>query len=290
MVIIMNLKQIHYFLVVAQEHQITSAAKLLYMAQPPLSYQIKQLENELGVKLFVRKPHGLELTSAGISFRNYAQRIVNLADNAREELRRDQNGTMGILRIGVMSSAGNFLPNSKIQQLTNYYPQVNFKITEANTFKLVNLLNNGLIDIAVVRTPFNQQGLLTKKIATDQMAIVYNTNSFQLPKKKLSLSLLSHQPLILYRRFESLLNDSFAQEGLRPFYAVMCDDARTAILWADRGMGIAVVPQSIAQLYSTSHVQSIDHPAWNTEVMLAWPKTKDTTPLIQRFIQSFEIL
>lgn len=64
----MNLKQLRYFLIVAQEQQLTSAAKLLYIAQPPLSYQMKQLEKELGTKLFIRESHGITLTEAGKIF------------------------------------------------------------------------------------------------------------------------------------------------------------------------------------------------------------------------------
>lgn len=68
----MNLKQLRYFLTVAQEKQITAAAKRLYIAQPPLSYQLKQLEKELEVKLFIRTAHGIELTDAGRELESYA--------------------------------------------------------------------------------------------------------------------------------------------------------------------------------------------------------------------------
>ena len=70
----MNIKQLKYFLVVAEERQITSAAKKLYIAQPPLSYQLKQLEKEVGVQLFVRTAHGIELTEEGKVFQKYAEK------------------------------------------------------------------------------------------------------------------------------------------------------------------------------------------------------------------------
>lgn len=73
----MNLKQLQYFITVAQERQITSAAKRLYIAQPPLSYQLKQLEKELNTKLFNRTAYGIELTPQGEIFKKYAEKMVN---------------------------------------------------------------------------------------------------------------------------------------------------------------------------------------------------------------------
>lgn len=79
----MNIKQLKYFLVVAEERQITFAAKKLYIAQPPLSYQLKQLEKEVGVQLFVRTAHGIELTEEGKVFQKYAEKIVSLSISAQ---------------------------------------------------------------------------------------------------------------------------------------------------------------------------------------------------------------
>lgn len=282
----MNIKQLRYFLVVAQEHQITAAAKLLYTTQPPLSYQIKQLEKELGVSLFIRMPHGLELTNAGKSFYRYAQQIVNLAVNAEEELTRESKGTMGSIRLGVISSAGNIIPNNAVRKFTRYYPEINFQITDANTFSLINKLNNKLLDLAIVRTPFNMQGLMTKQLAEDRMVAVFNPQKFSLIQGELSLKEVSQQPLILYRRFESMFNESFAQNGLRPFYAVKCDDARTAIHWADRGMGVAIVPQSIGQDFSDQQLRMINYSRWNTQIMVVWRKDRALKPVVNKFIQA----
>ena len=82
----MNIKQLKYFLVVAEERQITSAAKKLYIAQPPLSYQLKQLEKEVGVQLFVRTAHGIELTEEGKVFQKYAEKIVALSISAKSQI------------------------------------------------------------------------------------------------------------------------------------------------------------------------------------------------------------
>lgn len=84
----MNLKQLRYFLAVAEEKQITAAAKRLFIAQPPLSYQLKQLEKELDVQLFVRTAHGIELTDAGHELQSYAEKIVGLAETAKDQVKK----------------------------------------------------------------------------------------------------------------------------------------------------------------------------------------------------------
>lgn len=154
----MNIKQLQAFLVVAQEHQIMAAAKRLYTTQPPLSYQMKQLEKELGVRLFVRNAHGIRLTAAGQTFQRYAQRIVNLERQAHDELHQEENGEIGQINLGLISSAGELIPNTAMQTLTRNYPRLTFNITEGNTFDLVDRLNSGLLDLAVVRTPLNMRG------------------------------------------------------------------------------------------------------------------------------------
>lgn len=280
----MNLKQLRYFLVVAQERQLTSAAKLLYIAQPPLSYQMKQLEKELGTKLFIRESHGITLTEAGKVFQRYAQQVISLTQQTKEEMHKEQEGISGVIRLGLISSAGNIVPNRGIQKLTQYYPDMRFEILEDNTLNLIDKLRSQLIDIAIVRTPFNMQGLNKVDIADDHMVAVYHLDHYQLPTKSLKISALANQPLILYRRFEAIFNESFARAGVIPYYAAKCDDARTAILWADRGMGIALVPQSIAKQYAQSQVTNIDYQNWRSKIQLVWPTTAHLKPVTQTFI------
>lgn len=283
----MNLKQLKAFLVVAQEHQITAAAKLLYTSQPPLSYQMKQLEKELGTSLFIREAHGIELTTAGKAFQNYAQQIVSLANDAKEELDREQKGTLGSIRLGLMSSAGDTLFKFPIQQFTSHYPAVNFQITEDNTYKLIKKLHNNLLDLAIVRTPFNMQGLNKQLLSHDTMVAVYNSDYFKI-ESPLGIESISQLPLILYRRFEALFNSTFAQSGLHPFYAVKCDDARTAILWAEQGMGVALVPRSIATHYTQHQIVTIDCPSWQTDILAVWKKDRQIKPVVKRLLTAMQ--
>lgn len=281
----MNSKQLRYFLVVAQEKQITAAAKRLFIAQPPLSYQLKQLEKELNTKLFLRNAHGIELTDAGKEFQAYAEKILDLTDQAKEQVQRTANGEFGTIKLGSASSSASELPSANFKRLLKFYPNISFDIYEANTFGVLEKLNDGRIDLGIVRTPFDRRHLASKTLTTEKMVAVSSRKSL-LGRKSLRLADLQNQPLIIYRRFESMFNASFAHQGFKPFYAVKCDDSRTAILWAQQGMGLALVPASIAGLYARGQFIPIDHASWQTHLQLVWRKGR-LTPLMKQIIALF---
>ena len=283
----MNIKQLKYFLVVAQERQITAAAHRLYIAQPPLSYQLKQLEKEIGATLFTRTAYGIELTEAGNRFQKYAEQIVNLSQIAKEEVGKEESGEVGTIRLGLISSSGDIVPTDKFSQLTKFYPNLNFEIRENNTFGVVEDMKKDLIDMGIVRTPYNMKGLKNIELNTDKMVAVFNEKYYFLDKENLQINALKDKPLILYRRFESIFNESFSHQGVTPFYAVKCDDARTAILWADQGMGIALVPESIARAYAKNKFIVIDHSSWTTHLELVWRTDKTITPIMKKVINMF---
>lgn len=282
----MNIKQLKYFLVVAEERQITSAAKKLYIAQPPLSYQLKQLEKEVGVQLFVRTAHGIELTEEGKVFQKYAEKIVALSISAQGQIHQIKEGELGKIRIGVISSCGGVVPNEQFKKLVKYYPNVSFEIHEANTFGIVEQLQDGILDLGIVRTPFNLEGLNFKDFHQEPMVAVTREEFFERGEIK-HLNELKDRPIILYLRFQEIFNRSFRHQGIRPFYSVTCDDARTAIHWADEGLGIALVPESIALTYAKSKLIPVKHTNWITHLNLVWRKDREVTPLMEKIIEMF---
>lgn len=281
----MNLKQLRYFLVVAEEKQITAAAKRLYIAQPPLSYQLKQLEKELGAQLVKRTAHGIELTDAGQIFQSYANEIISLAQNAENQVHKTISGELGKIAIGMASSSTGLIPMNSFNELRKYYPEISFDIYEDNTYGILDKLEKKTIDLGIVRTPYNQTGLNTKTLTTEKMMAISVDPDFQ-QKKELRIKDLADQPLIIYRRFEDIFNQTFAHHGLKPFYAVKCDDSRTAITWAKRKMGVALVPESIATTYAQENMIAIKHANWITHLQLVWRKDHQVTPLMKKIIDA----
>lgn len=281
----MNLKQLRYFLVVAEEKQITAAAKRLYIAQPPLSYQLKQLEKELGAQLFKRTAHGIELTDVGQIFQSYANEIISLAQNAENQVHKTISGELGTIAIGMASSSTGLIPMNSFNELRKYYPEISFDIYEDNTYGILDKLEKKTIDLGIVRTPYNQTGLNTKTLTTEKMMAISVDPDFQ-QKKELRIKDLADQPLIIYRRFEDIFNQTFAHHGLKPFYAVKCDDSRTAITWAKRKMGVALVPESIATTYAQENMIAIKHANWITHLQLVWRKDHQVIPLMKKIIDA----
>lgn len=285
----MNFRQLEYFLAVANAGQITAAARQLHMAQPPLSYQLKQLEAEMGVTLLNRTAAGTTLTPAGKLLRDYAQQLLDLRDRADSQVRSLGQGLAGVLSVGVISSSIGATPNAKLRTLTRHYPKVQIRLFEDNTYGLIDRLDKHLIDVAIVRTPFTAPGLASKELTTESMAAVVPQKYDHFQGATLRVEDLATVPLIIYRRFEHLFETTFAEKKMAPFIACTCDDARTAVQWANNRMGVAIVPQSVAEEVSGigTAVRPIRYQPWRTTLKLVWPEQITPSPLLQRFIDSY---
>lgn len=283
----MNLKQLQYFALVAEEGQITSAAKQLFIGQPALSYQLKQLEDELGAKLFARQPHGIELTDAGKKLYSYSKQILTLAQNAETEIREIQAGQLGSVRLGSVSSSIGVLPSSRLVAFVKEHPGVALDILEDNTYGILDKLKNNLLDLAVIRTPYNRVNLAAIDVSDERMTAVTRLGAFAV-KKTVKLEDLAGQPLVIYRRFEGMFKETFTEKGLKPNFVIKCDDSRTAIRWSDSGLGIALVPESIAAAYAKGQIYPIDLDQWRTRLQLVWRKDQVVTPLMRQIISLYE--
>ena len=149
----MDIRQLIYFATIVEEGSISAAAKKLHLSQPPLSYQLKLLEEELHLQLLQRGARGVQLTEAGKVLYKRAQGILELTERTQKELQAMAGGFAGTLHIGTVSSSGASLLDWRIPAFHEQYPQIGFAIHEGNTFELMEMLESGLIELAVVRTP-----------------------------------------------------------------------------------------------------------------------------------------
>ena len=152
----MDIRQLRYFLTIADEGSITKAAEKLHMSQPPLSQQLKLLETELGVQLFERNTRNITLTDVGEALLYRTRQILDLFELTKNEVMDIHAGLDGTLSIGTVSSAGaTFLPNI-MQRFHQMYPRVNFEILDEDSDKIMEMLTHGMIDLGIIRTPFAQ--------------------------------------------------------------------------------------------------------------------------------------
>lgn len=243
----MDIRQLLYFTTIAEEGSISAAAKKLHLSQPPLSYQMKLLEEELHLPLIERSARGIALTEAGRVLYKRAQGILELSELTRKEMLAMASGFTGTLHIGTVSSSGASLLGWRIPAFHQKYPQIGFAIHEGNTFELMEMLESGLIELAIVRTPFHNDQLNCLYLSPEPMIAAGAASFFPagMPSgQPISLELLGHAPVILYRRFEKILLSLCEQKGITPQVFCIADDARTTLMWAETGLGVAVVPQS----------------------------------------------
>lgn len=245
----MELRGLAYFVAIVEEGSISAAAKQLHISQPPLSAQLRNLEDELGVTLIERGARHVTPTAAGRALYERAKRLLLLADAARQEVSQIAGGVRGVVRLGTISSCGPALLTPAFAAFCAQHPALRFEVREGNTYQLLDLLRAGAIELAVLRTPFADEGLTCHSLPPEPLCAVGLPGLLPLAgtgNQPLALQALAGLPLVYYRRFELLLQGEFRRAGLplQPFCVV--DDARTALGWAAAGVGVALVPQHAA--------------------------------------------
>lgn len=286
----MDIRQLRYFLAIVEEEQITAAAKKLHIAQPPLSQQLKLLEDELGVKLIERGSRSINLTDAGKILRERAREILELSESTVNEINDLRKGLKGTLTIGTISSSGSLLLKNVITKFHMEYQGVKFSIREGDTFTIMELLNKRVIEIGIVRTPFKASNYGCKYMKKEPM-IAAMTREFAktLDGNTIKLSELKDKPLILYRRFEQLIMDTCFEDGFEPNIFCKNEDARTTLMWANAGLGIAIVPRSAFGSVCNENLtyKEIDNDKLATSIAAIWIEDRYMSSLAEKFIETF---
>ncbi len=294
----MDFRQLEYFLVIAQEENMTKAAKRLFMSQPPLSYQLKNLEDELGVELFERDARRMKLTSAGKILKAKAEQVIQLMKDTSKELEDYNAGTGGKLAVGIASSLVHTLFGSGI--LAKYhalYPQVTFELWEGNGPSLVQALFDDTVEVAVVRVPANSKNAEHLGFnlydfehfvdREDPMVAVVHKDQDPFPtQSEIELADLAGKPLVLQRRFQSLVSSVCYDAGFEPNLVCVCDDSRNAVLWPENGLGITVTPEDITdwRRYPNLLRKVIKAPHFNTFQIYLWKKGKYMSSVARNFL------
>ena len=255
----MDLKQFRYFVTVVNEGTISAAAEKLHMTQPPLSTQLKLLEEEAGCLLFERGPRSIRLTDAGKMLYERAVTLLHMSSLLKEELREYRHGSHGTLRLGIVSSVNSTLFCQWVRGFHESHPDIQFELSEDNTYGLLDKLRNGLIELAIVRTPFPSGDFQCIPLKKEAILAAGHKHLFQNPDifhnispssdGKISLEALSALPLILYRRWEPVLKEAFHSRNLSLEPLCKNDDARTTAFWADAGLGVGILPESAVSLF-----------------------------------------
>lgn len=275
----MEIRQLEYFRKIAQTGSINEAARQLNMSQPPLSYQLKLLEEELDVVLFERSRQGVTMTEAGKLLYQRSEELLQFADSTKLEV--SKIGKRQVLRLGMTSTTvGPILPI--ISAFVQKHPEVTFEVHDGSTYSLADLLRNGIIDVSVVRTPLQLDDLDYQLFCEEPMIAVSGPG---VSGGGLSLKELTGTPLILYRRYERFLLDAFHAQDLEPRVLCVCDDARDAMQWAEQGLATAIFPRSMENLCKGLCIRPILEKSLNTRILLIWRSGKPPRAIVREFLE-----
>lgn len=248
----MELRHIRYFLAVAEELNFTRAAAKLCIAQPPLSRQIQDLEQELGAKLFLRKPHILQLTEEGVLFRQYALQVLDLVEKSTEDIRDMKKGLQGTLYLASVEGNAPHLFSQWIAGFHALYPHVQFNLWNGNSDEVTNRIMKGLSDLAIIMEPYNAEGLDAVHVYDEPWVAMIPVHHplAELPGNEIELEKLAPYDLIIPSRASRLqeINSWFASAGCKP--KVLCRIAHmlNAYELTEQNVGIAIYPASAADL------------------------------------------
>lgn len=290
----MELRHLRYFVAVAEEEHITRAAVRLCMQQPPLSQQIKALEQELGVSLFNRVGKRIVLNGAGKLFLSEAREILTHADNAVKRVRRFDLGEEGRMRIGYTSSASlHELTPKIIRAFRAAHPLISLEIDEGAAHDLLCAVEEERIDAAFVRSPVTQYATLESISLNQENMVVALPVQHPLASSLgvgLDLASLKNESFILYRQVNgSGIKEGFIKRcrdvGFEPHAAQEVHRIMAAIQLVAAGMGISVVPQSLDSIQPKSVVYRPFNPpsAVTVPLNLAYRRHVDAQA-IKRFI------
>lgn len=287
----MDIKKLIYFVTIVEEGNISAASKKLHIAQPPLSSQLKMLEEELGIKLMERGSRNITLTEGGKLLYKRAKNIIELAEATKRELEDFENGEQGTFSLGTVSSSGAILLSRRVIKFHKDYPKIYFHIHEGNTYELLELLTAGIIEMAIVRTPFKMDKFNGVFLDEEPMiAVMRSELNFNGNESKIKLKSLEGKPVIIYRRLKSLIVSSCNIEGFEPTIFCENDDARTTLMWAQAGLGIAIIPKSAFDIINDENMiyKVIDDKNLYTKIGAIWMKNRYLSSIAKSFIKVFQ--
>lgn len=285
----MDIKQLAYFRAIVTEGHITGAAKKLFITQPSLSQQLKLLEEELGVKLVERGSRRISLTEAGHLLYDRAGQVLDMLQTTTRELKELQDGFKGTLSLGTIASSGVTLLPGLIRAFHKQYPHITFQLWEGDTHRILELVNNGLVEVGIVRSVFDL-GLYQSVDLSPEPMIVAMSQDWMDEKRTPSLSMdeLSDKPLLLHRSNEQMITECCQKYGFEPQILCRGDDIRSLLVLAAEGLGLAIVPKSALGLVpsQTLTYKEIDGSPMEIKKSVIWLRNRYLSSAAKHFLRA----
>ena len=285
----MELRTLHYFTVVAQELNITRAAEKLNMSQPPLSNQIKALEEELGVQLFIRGKRRLELTEEGGLLLRRAVQIQELADKTRQEIASLREGMTGTIYLSMVEGRAPFLAAQWIAGFQEEFPLVRYNLWNGSSDDVLDRLHKGLADLAVIAAPYDTEHLEGFSVGQEPWAAMLHPDHplAKEPGEAIPLSCLVGEPLIVPSRKSRIESIRRWFGDIRAEPRILCEMSNymDAVALTSQGVGVSIFPQTVGVSNGLVVSKVVTQPARQAEYILVWNKGQAPSGLTREFIR-----
>lgn len=288
-----ELRQLRYFVAVAEESHFGRAAARLHMTQPPLSQTIQSLEAALGTALFARTRRSVALTPAGIALLPEARRILQQAGALPDLARRAASGESGLLSLSFVSTADYSILPPLLREFRERHPQVQIDLREATTDVQLEDLMQGRIDAGLLIPPLHDKA----KAELEYMTVLSEPLILAAPqdlkalrgKNTATLKAVADMPLIIFPRriapaFHDAILGCFRDAGLTPRIGQEAIQMQTIVGLVSAGMGIALVPQSVSNLKRPGvEYKPLSGKTLSVETGLAW-RRDNRSPVLHTFL------
>ncbi|MFD2567186.1 LysR family transcriptional regulator [Pseudotenacibaculum haliotis] len=287
----MDIRQLEYFLVVAEELNFRKASERLYISQPPLTRCVKRLEEELGVELFVREKKRIKLSKSGALFYQKCKNILINMEKAKESIRQVEEGYTGLLRIGFTIFGMSKLAVDCIREFAQKYPKVKLVLDEIpGTYNAKESLIEGENDIIFTYGLKNDIRLVSKIIERDEIVYAIPNNNPISSSESLSIKEMKDEDFIIFpRHVDSLWYDVFLEkcfdEGFTPRIVQHIESMWRRINLVSMGLGIAFTGNNFVDIgvENVSYVPSCEKEKIELPITLSYKK-EDENMLIKKFL------
>jgi DNA-binding transcriptional LysR family regulator len=292
----MELHQLEYFVAVAEEASFTRAASRVHVAQPGVSAQVRRLESELGQRLLDRSGRTVRLTAAGAAVLPFARAALDAVTNARLAVDELTGLVRGQVTIGMVSGCALPVLAELLAGFRKQYPGVAISLTEDNSDRLVEMLGDGRLDLALIGAAGEPvPNVSTAVLIDEELAAAVAPGHPLAAEETVTIKALRDEPLVSLPRgtgVRAALDAACAAAGFEPRIVFEASALPMVVTMAAQGLGLAVVPESVANmpLAQAAPVIVPITPETRSRLELAWPETPSANPAARVLIQQARAL
>ena len=284
-----ELRHLRYFVAVAEELHFGRAAKRLHISQPPLSQQIRRLEEIVGAPLFFRSSRSVKLTDGGLALLDRARRTLARISEDVEAVRRVTRGEAGVLTVGFVGSAMLTHLPVILRKYREAYPRVQLRLRELSTDPLREGILEGAIDVALMRDAGPSDVLHVETLSTEAFTIAVPARHALAQRRSIPIELLRDEPFVLFPRaagvyaWENTMR-LFEPKGFLPKVVQEAPQWLTVLKLVSAGLGLTVAPACVESIASAGVVcRRLPRSAGTTGIDLAC-RDIETSPLVRSFV------